>query len=269
MFVCCDLEGTCWEREPMRTRQRSETEIIEIGAVKLSPDRDVIDEFQTYARPQRHPQLSDFCRALTGITQTQVDTAPSLLEALTAFSAWIGDPNAVLISWGPWDREQLQRASRAWNINPPADLSLHIDAKEEFSAWSKAHRRSRHGRGLRAAVEELGFTFSGDHHSALDDARNLARVFARIRDPSDISPEAAFLMSLLNARGAAGTHIGHMRSYVSLHPQDTSTLSAPRPQQWWSRAASELIRVGLATALPNGKGLVPRAAAQSPKTPPT
>jgi inhibitor of KinA sporulation pathway (predicted exonuclease) len=257
MFICCDLEGTCWDSGPLRDVQRQETEIIEIGAVRMSPDRELMGEFQTFVRPQRHPELSAFCTRLTGITQAEVDAAPDLPTAMAAFAEWIGDPQSVLVSWGAFDRNQIRRDCRRWKVPHPLDLGLHINAKEEYSEWARGHRRGRHGRGLKAAVLELELPFTGSHHRAIDDARNLAAVFARIRDPRDLSPEAALALPLLRSRGAHGTHVGHLRDHIAKDPTRAEGLQSPRPRQWWRRVQDELVRLGHAELLPDGRGLVP------------
>lgn len=257
MFICCDLEGTCWDSGPLRGVQRQETEIIEIGAVRLGADLAVHDEFQVFVRPQRHPELSAFCTSLTSITQPQVDDAPDLPTAMASFARWIGDPAAVLVSWGPYDRNQIRRDCQAWDAQHPLDLSLHVDAKDEFSAWARGHQRGRHGRGLKAAVLELELPFTGSHHRAIDDARNLAAVFARIRDPGDLSPEAALVLELVRSRGSQGTHVGHVRAFIARDPSRVDALQGPRPRQWWRRVEAELLRLGLAEAMPEGQGLVP------------
>ena len=58
-------------------------EIIEIGAVMVDRETlSIVDEFQTFIKPIRHPILTDFCKQLTSITQSQVDTAPTFPAAI-------------------------------------------------------------------------------------------------------------------------------------------------------------------------------------------
>ena len=70
-YIIFDLEVTCWEhRIPM-----DDMEIIEIGAVKLSEDFSIEDEFSSFVKPIVKHELSDFCKNLTTIKQTDVDHA--------------------------------------------------------------------------------------------------------------------------------------------------------------------------------------------------
>ena len=67
-----DLEATCCNRNSF---PRTEMEIIEIGAVMTDSQFEVIDEFQSFIKPVRHPELTDFCKELTTISQQEVDSA--------------------------------------------------------------------------------------------------------------------------------------------------------------------------------------------------
>ena len=74
-IVVVDVEATCWKKGVFSRKK----ETIEIGAVLLLLDRAQSrwPEFQTFVRPRRLPRLSSFCRELTGITQENVDAAPT------------------------------------------------------------------------------------------------------------------------------------------------------------------------------------------------
>lgn len=79
-YLVIDLEATCCDSG---TIPQGEMEMIEIGAVvadarSLQP----VDEFGAFVRPVRHPILTEFCTALTSITQQQVDTARNIVRLL-------------------------------------------------------------------------------------------------------------------------------------------------------------------------------------------
>ena len=80
-----DLEATCDDR-----RGFSPPEIIELPVVLVEcATGQVVAEFHTYVRPEVNPSLTDFCRDLTGITQAQVDAAPTFPDALRMLAAWL------------------------------------------------------------------------------------------------------------------------------------------------------------------------------------
>ncbi|MEQ1565481.1 MAG: 3'-5' exonuclease [Myxococcota bacterium] len=187
-WVVVDLEGTCWvpeEHPTLAADQRNECEVIEIGAVRVDPiDGSPMSEFSSLVRPRRHPTLSPFCRRLTGITQQDVDGAPTFAEAYEAFVSWAeGDEGLVLASWGAWDDRQLRRDAGRWGLPEPRWQGLNV--KRLFARRAQGSNAPRGGwMGLKAAVDHLGGTFTGAAHRGLDDARNVAWVLQRLRtDP--------------------------------------------------------------------------------------
>lgn len=168
-ILVVDLEATCDDNAPT-----FDMEIIEIGAVWVAPDGAVLDRFQAFARPLINPRLTPFCSTLTGIHQADVDSAPkfpAVAEALRAFVARHRQPGATWMSWGAWDRKQLDRDSMRHGIIPPIDLP-HINAKRQFA-------KARHiGKevGMAKACDLVGLQLEGAHHRALDDALNVARL---------------------------------------------------------------------------------------------
>jgi len=254
-WIVADLEATCWtadEDPALAAQQRTESEIIEIGAVRVAPvTREVVDEFQTFVRPHRHPRLSDFCTRLTHIEQAQVDGAPDFRTAYGRFLQWMGgDAGAVLASWGRYDHNQLRRQAVAAGLPAPRWEPLNI--KAAFSDWYRAHSGRRRRHGLGRAVRELGWSFTGTAHRGIDDARNAARVLAHIRDPANASARARTLLGLVHQRAPAPTNLAHARR------------THPDVKAWWHPARKELLALGAVRELPDGQGLVPvRAEAPS------
>ncbi len=81
------LEATCCDRQSI---PRHQMETIEIGAVMLDLETlSIVDEFQTFIKPRRHPILTNFCIQLTSISQAQVDTAPIFPAALSLWQPWL------------------------------------------------------------------------------------------------------------------------------------------------------------------------------------
>ncbi|MEI7621033.1 MAG: 3'-5' exonuclease [Candidatus Moraniibacteriota bacterium] len=62
---------------------------MEIGAVKLNENLEVVDIFSQYVKPTINPVLSDFCKSLTSIFQADVDGAKNFKDAVSDFERWI------------------------------------------------------------------------------------------------------------------------------------------------------------------------------------
>ncbi len=105
-----DLEFTCWEgslKEGWPDPARP-PEVIEIGGVAYDLDaEDPLASFTTFVRPRLNPELSAYCKSLVHVSQTEINDAPLLAEALKQFGEWetqLRVPNLPTCSWGVNDR---------------------------------------------------------------------------------------------------------------------------------------------------------------------
>ena len=169
-YLVIDFEATCCDRG---TVPRDAMEIIEFGAVMVDAgDFRIVDEFQNFVRPQRHPRLTGFCTQLTSIRQADVDAAPTFPDCVAAFESWLGRYRDVAFcSWGDYDRNQLQRDCDFHRIANPVSAP-HRNVKRLFSERQGLKNKY----GLAEAVARVGLAFSGTHHRGIDDARNIARL---------------------------------------------------------------------------------------------
>ena len=174
-FIIFDLEATCWEGRPDNKAQ----EIIEIGAVRLNRFGEVDDTFSRMVRPVINPTLSLFCRQLTGIDQREVDRGNTFPKVIDEFQDWadIFYEEYLLCSWGNFDRRMLVQDCKLHALEHEWALE-HINLKQQY----KEVRNLKKARGLKSAVEREGFEFEGRAHRALDDAKNLAKIFNKYLD---------------------------------------------------------------------------------------
>ena len=182
-YLVVDLEATCWDDPVMRERQREESEIIEIGAVLLDDALTIIDKFQTFVHPNRHPNLSEFCQKLTSIRQTDVDSAPTFPEAMDLLvNGFLKGSRAILCSWGYYDRNQIKLECQRHAVHYPFGTG-HINIKVNFSQWSKERGGPDKSHGVSQALKKIGMTFQGTPHRGIDDAINIVRIFQTITKP--------------------------------------------------------------------------------------
>lgn len=170
-ILVIDLEATCANDGSIAPE---EMEIIEIGACWVNEQLLVLDKFQSFVRPSRNAELTDFCIALTGIVQEQVDAAQELVcvaEALQVFVERHARPSSTWGSWGAYDRKQLQSECGQLGIEPLLGLP-HQNLKRLFA------KRQRIGKevGMAMALRMTRIQPEGQHHRALDDACNIAKL---------------------------------------------------------------------------------------------
>jgi inhibitor of KinA sporulation pathway (predicted exonuclease) len=171
-YIIFDLEATCWEDKTDKVN-----EIIEIGAVKLSKDLEIIDTFSQYVRPVNNPELSDFCKLLTSIFQADIDSAKTFKDAIEDFERWIltDGSDVLLLSWGRYDKKQILAESILKNYSGNIIKLLdekHISLKHEF-----ARIRKERACGMTRALEKLNLPLEGTHHRGIDDAKNITKIF--------------------------------------------------------------------------------------------
>jgi inhibitor of KinA sporulation pathway (predicted exonuclease) len=147
-----------------------EREIIEIGALWVTPSGKVIDQMQILVRPVVHPILSDFCSQLTGIRQEDVDQGVAFTDAAVALREFSQRHRSMSwASWGKSDLRLLERDSARNSIANPLAGWMHRDLKAAF-----AEGRGIRQVGLKTALRLAGLSPQGEHHRALPDAKNAA-----------------------------------------------------------------------------------------------
>ncbi|KAL0922308.1 hypothetical protein M5K25_006282 [Dendrobium thyrsiflorum] len=176
-FVVIDFEATC-----DKVMQPNPQEIIEFPSVIVNSLTGQIEDcFQTYVRPTHHPLLTDFCKELTGIQQTQVDSGVSLSKALFMHDKWlrdrgVKDTSFTIVTWTDWDcRTMLESECRLKGIYKPPYFDRWINLKVPFHEIFGRVRCN-----LKEAVKLAGLTWEGRAHCGLDDARNTAQLLIHL-----------------------------------------------------------------------------------------
>lgn len=171
-YIIFDLEASCWLGRP----PHGINEIIEIGAVKVNDYGEVESTFIKFVKPTVNPILSDFCKKLTSILQSDIDKASTFPSVIQEFQDWVGvdEESYTLISWGKYDKEQLKQDCKLHHIDDDW-LDFHYNLKPAY----KNLKNLKDEPGLKKAVKAEGFEFTGIHHRAISDAENLAKVFIK------------------------------------------------------------------------------------------
>ncbi len=168
-ILVIDLEATCSDDGSITPEQM---EVIELGAVWATPVGEVIATMQRFVRPTEHPTLTPFCLSLTHIEQASIDTAqswPAVAAELAHFARLYA--GQCWGSWGGYDRRQIERESARHGLADPLPGLPHQNLKATFA---KA-RRIKHV-GMATALQIVGLELEGEHHRALSDARNIAKL---------------------------------------------------------------------------------------------
>lgn len=186
VLLIIDLEATCWHRDDNRTKE--DREIIEIGGVLLMDSQiqprcrdDYVPSFSVFVKPVVHPQLTDFCKNLTSIQQSDVDGASYFSESLTSFLRWVEAHipttpfrNVIWGSWGVYDRNQMMADCNVHGTQYP--FGRHWNIKQAYSRY----RGVKKGYGLKKALKQLDIPFEGVAHRGVDDAIMISKIVREV-----------------------------------------------------------------------------------------
>ncbi len=182
-YICViDLEATCDKRSKCVSEyEEYDHEIIEIGALLCDLDGNkVYSTFNEFVKPVRNPELTQYCKSLTTIKQEQVDLADGFIKVMKNFNEWLflyskeNIDGILFASWGAWDKRQLTKDCVYHQIPYPF-CSQHLNIKQLF-----LDKMDRQRAGVKKALRILGMEFQGVPHRALEDTKNIFRIYKDI-----------------------------------------------------------------------------------------
>ena len=103
-YIILDMEwnqawpGSSAARQPLPSPMRGE--IVQIGAVRMSEDQEIGDEFQVLIRPKYFKKMNSKVAKLTGIRDSVLrEHGIPFAEAIEQFRAWCGE-DITILTWG-------------------------------------------------------------------------------------------------------------------------------------------------------------------------
>ena len=149
-------------------------EIIQIGAVRVSEDQQVKDEFQVLIKPKYYRRLNRRVSKLTGIKESQLrEEGIAMAEAMESFRKWCGE-NVIFLTWGFDDITILRENLRLYGIDE-SWVSHWYNAQMIFNAQTDGSNAQK---ALKTAMEIFGIEATRPAHDALGDAYHTALICA-------------------------------------------------------------------------------------------
>lgn len=190
-YVVMDMEMCSVPKENRRV-YRWRNEMIQIGAVLMDEDYEIVDRFKTYVRPE-FGVIDAFIENLTGISPKDVADAPTAAEAMAAFTAWLPE-DAVVISWSESDPVQIEHELYAKGIELP-QLDVYLDEWLDCQAMFAERMHTRRNYRLSEALNIAGISFLSGAHDALVDAYNTAMLFAKLEQEDELQLAPAYVQA--------------------------------------------------------------------------
>ena len=151
-------------------------EILQIGAVRVTEDQQVADEFQVLIKPKYYRRLNRRVSKLTGIKESQLrEEGVSMEEAIESFRNWCGE-DVIFLTWGFDDITILRENLQLYGLDE-SWVSRWYNAQMIFNAQTDGSNAQK---ALKTAMEIFGIEATRPAHDALGDAYHTALICARL-----------------------------------------------------------------------------------------
>ena len=151
-------------------------EIIQIGAVRVTEDQTVADEFQVLIKPKYYRRLNRRVSKLTGIKETQLrEEGVSMQEAMESFRNWCGE-DVIFLTWGFDDITILKENLQLYKIDDNW-VDRWYNAQMIFNAQTDGSTAQK---ALKTAMEIFEIEATRPAHDALGDAYHTALICAKL-----------------------------------------------------------------------------------------
>ena len=177
-YIVLDLEmcrtpsGYSLERFPKNR------ETIQIGAVLMDEEYNIIDSFDSYVKPE-FGMIDGFILSLTGISQREVKNAPILSKVIETFSDWVPDGEVEVVSWSTTDRKQLfdeMKLKKITNAKLERLYDNWIDSQKLYGEKTQNDKPC----SLKDALTVCDISTIGNAHNGYCDAYNTALLFKKL-----------------------------------------------------------------------------------------
>lgn len=114
-YIVFDLE---WNQCPYgkdRENPRLPFEIIEIGAVKLDEEKNVLGEFHRLIHPMVYKRIHYRTKEILGMSMKMLESGDFFYDAVKDFLEWCGE-DYRFCSWGSMDLTELQRNMKYYGL---------------------------------------------------------------------------------------------------------------------------------------------------------
>ena len=151
-------------------------EIIQIGAVKLDENYNIVGRFSEFIKPNLYKTLHPFVKKITCFESEQFKDALPFNEVYENFRKFMGD-EPVFVTWGKADVQTLYTNLKYYDMLQCKVLIKYIDLQSIVSSKLNFKKGVI---GLKNAVEMLNIEETEPFHNAYNDAYYTAMILKKI-----------------------------------------------------------------------------------------
>jgi len=178
-YIIFDLE---WNQGIERSPDKPCFEIIEIGAVKLDEQFQLIDRYQSLIKPQIYTSMHRITAELVNLEMEDLRKARTFETVCEEFLTWCGE-DAVFCIWGSQDLTEFQRNMDYYGMSALSKGPLKYYDVQKLYSLAREDGRMRSALSKIVEQEQLT-TEEVPFHRAFGDAYYTAQIFKRIADPT-------------------------------------------------------------------------------------
>ena len=162
-------------------KKSQSSEIVHIGAVKVTKDFKLVSKFSAYIKPSNE-NISGLAITRTIATISDLNSAKSFIEVYQMFTEWCGDRNEnAFIFWGKNDIKMLTKEIS----NKKYFGNYRIEKYFNYQAYLETKLSKE--LSLLDALETFEIDTIGDLKDALDFAKNLAVLYQKAISVTDVN----------------------------------------------------------------------------------
>lgn len=180
-YIVFDLEfnqGFDKENNKTYSDEKCPFEIIQIGAIKLDANFNIIDKFSSFVKPNIYKDIHPFVGKMTHITLDKVKDAPSFNTVYKDFKKFISSKSSIMCVWGSGDLKELYRNINYYSLPSKGLPKLYINVQQYASSY--LNNPTGQSIGLQNAIQILDLQENKAYHDALNDAYYTALVLKNI-----------------------------------------------------------------------------------------
>lgn len=175
-YIIMDLE---WNNAYMKSTQKFVNEIIEIGAVKLNEELEIVDTYSELIKPVVSKKLRTRIKDLTHITNEEVLGGKPLQDAISQLEQWVGE-DAIVMTWGDTDVRTMLTNFKCFLKKDKIDfIKKYADLQRYCQCFINMENIQQAGLSYAAECLEIDAE-KYPHHRALDDSLLSAECFKKV-----------------------------------------------------------------------------------------
>ncbi|MCI5943973.1 MAG: exonuclease domain-containing protein [Eubacterium sp.] len=175
-YAFFDAEYTCYMDSDRNFDRKHSSEVLSVGLVIADRNFKVVKTYYSPICPIYNKKLTPYCRELTGLTQKEIDHAPSWEEVFRRLIQILQEyPVKEIAVWGNDNQTltaDLERNHRSVSKKHKKLVSMIKDVTRRMTA-------KVFGTGITVSLADMKYVCDMEHktaHNALEDAKDLYRI---------------------------------------------------------------------------------------------